>query len=223
VSALWIVTGASRGIGRAVAEALAARERTLLLTATHARNLQPVVQALVSGEAPIETCALDLTRSEPLHELEQAIAGREVAGLVNNAGVLEQGELASLTDAQIDRALAVNVSGLIKVTRLALRTMKPGARILNVGSISGTLGTPGASLYNATKWAVTGLTRSWAEELRPRGIFVGEVRPGSVDTDMLRQTRFPAQMPPRDVATVLRFLALEAPMAMTGSAVDCFG
>ena len=223
MSALWIVTGASRGIGRAIAEALAGQGRTLLLTATHARNLQPVVQALASRGGAIETCTLELTRTEALGPLEQAIAGREVAGLVNNAGILEQGELAALTDAQIDRALAVNVSGLMKVTRLALRTMKPGARILNVGSISGTLGTPGASLYNATKWAVTGLTRSWAEELRPRGIFVGEVRPGSVDTDMLRQTRFPAQMQPGDVASVIRFLALQAPMAMTGSAVDCFG
>jgi 3-oxoacyl-[acyl-carrier protein] reductase len=223
VSALWIITGASRGIGRAIAEALASPGRSLLLTATRATNLEPVLHALAKHGIPLASCALDLTRPEALDSLEQAIAGREVAGLVNNAGVLEQGELAALTDAQIDRALAVNVSGLMKVTRLALRTMKPGARILNVGSISGTLGTPGASLYNATKWAVTGLTKSWAEELRPRGIFVGEVRPGSVETDMLRQTRFPAQMQPGDVATLIRFLAHEAPMAMTGSAVDCFG
>jgi NAD(P)-dependent dehydrogenase (short-subunit alcohol dehydrogenase family) len=220
---VWIVTGASRGIGKAVARALAAPDRPLLLTATKLANVEPLCDELRAGGFPAEPLELDLGRPERLAALEVALAEVEVAGLVNNAGVLIRGELESLTDAQIERAFAVNVSGVVRVTREALRRMKPGARIVNIGSISGTLGSPGASLYNAGKWAITGLTKSWAEELRPRGIFVAEVRPGSVDTDMLKQTPFKPQLQPEDVATVVRFLALEAPMAMTGAAVDAFG
>ena len=92
-----------------------------------------------------------------------------------------------------------------------------------MGSISGTLGTPNASLYNASKWALTGLTQSWAAELKPQGIFVAEVRPGSTDTDMLKQTSFPPQVKAEEVAEVLRFLAVDAPMSATGTSVDIFG
>jgi 3-oxoacyl-[acyl-carrier protein] reductase len=223
VSGLWIVTGASRGIGKAIARALADPARPLLLTATKKANVEPLCLELQAGGCPAEPLELDLARPEQLARLEAALVDADVAGLVNNAGLLERGDLEALTDPQIERALNVNLAGVIKVTREALRHMRTGARIVNLGSISGTLGTPGASLYNATKWAITGLTKSWAEELKPRGIFVAEVRPGSVDTDILRQTPFKPLMQPADVAAVVRYLALEAPMAMTGSAVDAFG
>ncbi|MBS2027160.1 MAG: SDR family oxidoreductase [Deltaproteobacteria bacterium] len=218
----WLVTGASRGIGRAVALALAEPSRPLLLTATRIEHVEPLCAELVARGMRAEPLAMDLTRLES-GRLQAALEGKPLAGLVNNAGVLERGNLSDVTDAQLERIVAVNFSGVVKVTREALRGMRPGARIINIGSISGTLGTPGASLYNATKWAMTGLTKSWAEELKPRGIFVAEVRPGSVDTDMLKQTPFEPQMQPEDVAKVVRYLALEAPGAMTGAAVDVFG
>jgi NAD(P)-dependent dehydrogenase (short-subunit alcohol dehydrogenase family) len=220
---VWIITGASRGIGRAVARALAAKGRPLLLTATKLAHLEPVCAELAAEGFPVQPLELDLTRPEAIAQLEHALESREVAGLVNNAGVLERGKIDAITDAQIERTMSVNVTGLIKVTREAVRHMRPGARIINVGSISGTLGTPEASLYNATKWALTGLTKSWAEELREKDIFVGEVRPGSVDTDMLKQTPFEPKVEPGEVARVVQFLALEAPMSMTGAALDIFG
>lgn len=220
---LWIVTGASRGIGRAVARALADKSRALLLTATRREHLEPVCAELASTGCPVEPLELDLTRPDAISRLEQALESREVQGLVNNAGVLDRGAIDALTDAQIDRSVAVNFTGVMKVTREAVRHMRPGARIINIGSISGTLGTPEASLYNATKWALTGLTKSWAEELRPKDIFVAEVRPGSVDTDMLKQTPFEPQIEPGEVARLVRFLALEAPVSMTGAALDIFG
>jgi NAD(P)-dependent dehydrogenase (short-subunit alcohol dehydrogenase family) len=96
-------------------------------------------------------------------------------------------------------------------------------RIVAIGSISGTLGTPLASAYNASKWGLTGFVKSIAEEGREHGIFCALVLPGSTDTDMLAQTPFPPQMEPRDVARVVHFLASEAPFAMTGSAVEVFG
>jgi 3-oxoacyl-[acyl-carrier protein] reductase len=220
---LWIVTGASRGIGLAIARALADPDRPLLLTATKQQNVEAICDELLAGGCPAEPLGLDLSRPAELAKLETALVEWDVAGLVNNAGVLERAPIEQMRDEQIERLLAVNVAGVAKVTREALRHMRDGGRIINIGSISGTLGTPEASLYNATKWAVTGLTKSWAEELRPRGIFVGEVRPGSVQTDMLAQTPFPPQVQPEQVAEVVRYLALEAPMAATGTSVDIFG
>jgi NAD(P)-dependent dehydrogenase (short-subunit alcohol dehydrogenase family) len=92
-----------------------------------------------------------------------------------------------------------------------------------IGSISGTLGTPQAAAYNASKWGLTGLVKSLAEEGREQGIFCALVLPGSVETEMLEKTPFEPEMQPRDVAQVVRFLAAEAPFAMTGSAVEVFG
>jgi NAD(P)-dependent dehydrogenase (short-subunit alcohol dehydrogenase family) len=92
-----------------------------------------------------------------------------------------------------------------------------------IGSISGTIGTAEAAAYNASKWGLTGLVKSLAEEGREAGIFCAIVLPSGVDTDMIRKTPFEPQMGPEDVARVVRFLAGEAPFAMTGSAVEVFG
>lgn len=218
----WVITGASRGIGRAAAIAFAEPGRRFVLTATKRENLDATVAALEMRGASAVALAFDQGRDDPAC-LVDALGGAPLGGLLNNAAGLWRGTLEETTDGAISRALEVNVAGLMRVTRALSPRLERGSRVLNVGSISGTLGTPGASLYNATKWAVTGLTKSWAEEWRGRGIFVGEVRPGSVDTDMLRQTPFPPAMQPEDVARLLRFLAFEAPLAMSGSAVDIFG
>src|SRR5229473_3015307 len=85
------------------------------------------------------------------------------------------------------------------------------------------LGTPQAAAYNASKWGLTGFVKSLAEEGREQGVFCAVVLPGSVDTDMLKETSFPPEIQPREVAEVVRFLAAEAPFAMTGSAVEVFG
>jgi 3-oxoacyl-[acyl-carrier protein] reductase len=121
--------------------------------------------------------------------------------------------------------LAVNLKGAFLCARAAWPAMraKRRGRVIAVGSISGTLGTPCASAYNASKWGLTGFIKSIAEEGREHGIFCALVVPGSVDTDMLKQTSFAAQMQPEDVAEVVRFLATDAPLAMTGSAVEVFG
>jgi NAD(P)-dependent dehydrogenase (short-subunit alcohol dehydrogenase family) len=96
-------------------------------------------------------------------------------------------------------------------------------RIVNVASISATLGTAEASAYNAPKWGLLGLTRCLAEELRPFGVQALAVSPGSVDTAMLRQTPFTAAMTPDDVARVVVFAALDAPAASTGANLEVFG
>jgi NAD(P)-dependent dehydrogenase (short-subunit alcohol dehydrogenase family) len=96
-------------------------------------------------------------------------------------------------------------------------------RIVNVASVSATLGTPGGSAYNASKWGLVGLTKCLAEELRAHGVVAVAVSPGSTDTMMLRQTRFAPEMSPEDVARVIAWCAAEAPAAMTGANLEVFG
>jgi 3-oxoacyl-[acyl-carrier protein] reductase len=96
-------------------------------------------------------------------------------------------------------------------------------RIVNVTSISGTIGTAEASAYNASKWGLVGLTKCLAEELRPHGVQCVAVSPGSVDTEMLRRTPFPPEMTPDDVARVVVFAALDAPDAITGANLEVHG
>jgi NAD(P)-dependent dehydrogenase (short-subunit alcohol dehydrogenase family) len=149
-----------------------------------------------------------------------ARAGKPDA-VVLNAGVLERGPLESFTAAQFDRVLGVNLRGAFLCAREAFRA--GASRIVAVGSISGTLGTAHAAAYNASKWGLTGLMKSLAEEGRERGIFCATVLPSGVDTEMIRKTPFQPSMQPQDVAKVVRFLCTEAPFAMTGSAVEVFG
>jgi 3-oxoacyl-[acyl-carrier protein] reductase len=96
-------------------------------------------------------------------------------------------------------------------------------RIVTVGSISSTLGTAGLAPYCASKWGALGFTKALAEELRGTGLQALAVLPGTVDTPMAEVGGFPPQMTPEDVARVVAFAALDAPPAMNGSAIECFG
>jgi NAD(P)-dependent dehydrogenase (short-subunit alcohol dehydrogenase family) len=94
---------------------------------------------------------------------------------------------------------------------------------VNIGSISGTLGTPESSAYNASKWGLVGLTKCLAEELRAAGVQCLAVSPGSVDTEMLKRTPFAPAMIPEDVARVVVWAALDAPDAATGANLEVYG
>jgi len=161
----------------------------------------------------------DVSRESDVREFF-AKAGKPEA-VVLNAGVLERGAIESFTVEQFDRVIGVNLRGAFLCAREAFRL---GAkRIVAVGSISGTLGTAQSAAYNASKWGLTGLMKSLAEEGRERGIFCAIVLPSGVDTEMLKKTPFPPMMQPQELAKVVRFLCTEAPFAMTGSAVEVFG
>ena len=155
-------------------------------------------------------------------EIERQIGAPDV--VVLNAGVLERGPLEEFSEEQWDRVLDVNLKGAFLCAKAAWPALrKTRGRIVAVGSISGTLGTPNAAAYNASKWGLTGFIKSLAEEGRELGIFSAVVLPGSVDTAMLKKTPFAPDLKPNEVAEVVRFLAGEAPFAMTGSAVEVFG
>jgi 3-oxoacyl-[acyl-carrier protein] reductase len=212
-----LVTGASRGIGRACAEALGSAGARLAVCAS---GSPPEVPAGVFTDRCDVSRAADVGRF--FRDVERQVGPPDV--VVLNAGVLERGSIEEFTEEQWDRVLDVNLKGAFLCAKAAWPALRrTRGRIVAIGSISGTLGTRHAAAYNASKWGLTGFIKSLAEEGREHGIFCAAVLPGSVDTEMLKKTPFEPELQPRDVAQVVRFLAGEAPFAMTGGAVEVFG
>jgi NAD(P)-dependent dehydrogenase (short-subunit alcohol dehydrogenase family) len=218
-----IVTGGGRGIGAAVARALTARG---LRVTVFARTAAEVARVVAEGGAALAVTGdvsseADVARLVAAHEA--ALGPCDV--LVNNAGILVRGAVDALDPARWRASLDVNLTGPFLCARAVLPGMKARrrGRIVNVASISATLGTPEASAYNASKWGVLGLTKCLAEELRPFGVQALAVSPGSTDTEMLKQTPFPPAMTPEDVARVVVYAAIEAPAAATGANLEVFG
>jgi NAD(P)-dependent dehydrogenase (short-subunit alcohol dehydrogenase family) len=218
-----IVTGGGRGIGAAVARALTARGLAVTVFARTGEEIERVVAARDAALA----VAGDVRREEDVARLvaehERALGPVDV--LVNDAGILVRGLAEETSPAAFREVLEVNLTGAFLCARAVIPGMKARrrGRIVNVTSISGTIGTPGASAYNASKWGLVGLTKCLAEELRPHGVQCVAVSPGSVDTEMLRKTPFRPEMTPDDVARVVAFAALDAPDAITGSNLEAHG
>lgn len=211
-----VVTGASRGIGRSCAELLAAAGARVAVCAS---RRAPELSGAFSRRCDVSDAA-EVTRF--FAEVERQIGPPDV--VVLNAGILERAPIEEFSEEQWDRVLDVNLKGAFLCAKAAWPALlRTSGRIVAIGSISGTLGTPQAAAYNASKWGLTGFIKSLAEEGREEGIFCAIVLPGSVETEMLKKTPFEPEMQPRDVAQVVRFLAAEAPFAMTGSAVEVFG
>lgn len=218
-----IVTGGGRGIGAAVARALTARGLAVTVFARTASELERVVGSggaalAVAGDVSREA---DVARLVSTHE--RALGPVDV--LVNDAGILARGLVEELPPAAFREVLEVNLTGAFLCARAVVPGMRARGRgrIVNVASISGTLGTAGGSAYNASKWGLIGLTKCLAEELRGSGVECLAVSPGSVDTDMLEETPYAPDMTAEDVARVVLFAALDAPAAMTGANVEVFG
>jgi NAD(P)-dependent dehydrogenase (short-subunit alcohol dehydrogenase family) len=218
-----IVTGGGRGIGAATARALtAAGARVTVFARSHAE-----LEAVVRGGGAALAVRGDVSREADVRNLvaehERVLGPCDV--LVNGAGVLVRGPAEALSPADFRRVLEVNLTGPFLCARAVLPGMKARrrGRIVNVASISATLGTPEGSAYNASKWGLLGLTRCLAEELRPHGVQCLAVSPGSTDTAMLRATPFPPAMTAGEVARVVCWCAGEAPDAMTGANLEVFG
>lgn len=188
-----IVTGAGRGIGRAIALMLAQSKCRLVLTARTHQQLEAVKQGAVSYGGEAIVVPADLTRDEDIAMVVNACqkAWGSVDFLVNNAG---WGKRAPVARAQVedwDRTLRLNLRAPMVLSHLVLPTMisKGGGAIINIGSVSGKTGEANGSAYSASKFGLIGFTQSLYEEVREHGIKVAVILPGFVDTPLIPPNR----------------------------------
>jgi NAD(P)-dependent dehydrogenase (short-subunit alcohol dehydrogenase family) len=246
-----LVTGATRGIGAAIAQALAGAGWHVTLAGRARAALEEVRVTLPIIEGLTHDCVeLDVTdaRSVARAFTEVHAKGGALQALVNNAGAVETGPLYKLPHETWDRMLAVNLTGVFLCTQAALPPMiaARAGRIVNIASTAGQKGYAYCSAYAAAKHGVLGLTRSLALEVAAQGIAVNAVCPGYTDTAIVRDgaariaqatgrsdaealATFSRSSPlqrlvePDEVAATVRWLCAEAPMALTGQALSVSG
>ena len=185
---LAIVTGASRGIGLAIARALADDGFDIVGTATGPSGITAIEQALGATGALRAALVLDVTDSTSIDAFFAALDGADLVPLVlvNNAGVTRDNLLLRMKDEEWDTVIAANLSAVFALTRRVLRGMVKAryGRIVNITSVVGAAGNAGQANYAAAKAGVVGFTKSLAQEIASRGITVNAVAPGFIATDM---------------------------------------
>jgi 3-oxoacyl-[acyl-carrier protein] reductase len=234
-----LVTGASRGIGRAIATALGQAGATVVGTATTEAGAQAITAAFAAAGIKGEGRVLDVVEGEQIDALIGAIEKTHgaVGILVNNAGITQDNLMLRMKDAEWDAVIDTNLKSVFRLSRAVLRGMMKAraGRIINVTSVVGASGNPGQVNYAAAKAGIAGMTRSLAREIGSRGITVNCVAPGFIDTDMTRalpeQARegLLAQIPlgrlgqPEDIAAAVLFLAGPGGAYVTGTTLHVNG
>ncbi len=236
---LALVTGASRGIGAGIADALAGAGATVIGTATTPAGAQDISARLAGAGRRGRGIVLDVTRPEDVTGAQKDVETREgpVTILVNNAGIARDNLVMRMKDEEWDAVIATNLSAAFHLSRAFLRGMLKArhGRIINIASVVGATGNAGQANYAASKAGLTGLTRSLAREVGSRGITVNVVAPGFIATDMTsalseeqRQallTQVPLQRlgSVADVAYAVLFLASPAAAYVTGETLHVNG
>lgn len=228
-TAAAIVTGASQGVGAATALRLAGLGFPVGLAARHPMGLVAVENRIREAGGHAFVAPTDVTEPVQVKELVEETERRfgPVGLLVNAAGAVHRGPLVSTGEADFDRVLAVNLRAVFLGTRAVLPGMieRREGRIVNLAAVAGRIGAPRLAAYCASKWGVVGFTKACAEELRPAGVSVFAVCPGSVDSASYR-TAMPGAKPrstPEAVAAIVGWLGTDAPAAMTGAVLDAPG
>jgi 3-oxoacyl-[acyl-carrier protein] reductase len=234
-----LVTGATRGIGRAIALALAQAGATVVGTATTADGAATISAFLGDAGNAGEGIALDVTDATAVDAALPAIETRHgpIAILVNNAGITRDNLLLRMKDEEWDAIMATNLKAVFRLSKAVLRGMMKArrGRIIQIGSVVGASGNPGQANYAAAKAAVVGFTKSLAQEVGSRNITVNCVAPGFIDTDMTRalgeaqREALTARIPlgrlgtPDDVAHAVAFLAGPRAGYITGATLHVNG
>jgi 3-oxoacyl-[acyl-carrier protein] reductase len=220
-----LITGASRGIGLAIARSLAKMGAKLGLCARDAKKLAGVADDLRRGGSRVAAIPADITRTDDIASLvektEQALGPIEI--LVNNAGIGYFAPVHETTEANWDAVLDTNLKAVFLLSKAVAPGMirRHGGHIINIASLAGKNAFPGGAIYCASKWGLLGLTQCMAEDLRPHGIRVSAVCPGSVATDFSPHTgRDTTKMlQPEDVAHAVETILTQAPQSFISEIV----
>lgn len=234
-----IVTGGSRGIGRAIAEALAEEGASVAVCSRNLDSNSDVAEHINSHGGTAHPYQVDVTDADSVSALVSDVLrdlGR-IDILVNNAGVTADNVLLRLKEADWDKVMDTNLKGAFNCTKAVARTMlkQRGGKIINIASVVGMVGNPGQANYCASKAGIIGFTKSVARELGSRNITVNCVAPGFIETamtetvsenvkdEMLRFIPLGRLGRPEDVAEVVRFLASPASDYITGEVIRADG
>ena len=231
-----LVTGASRGIGKAIAEQLVAQGATVIGTATSESGADNISAYLGdSGKG----YALNVTDSDSIEALFTAIKADfgAIDILVNNAGITRDNLMMRMKDSEWDDIISTNLNSLFKISKAVMRPMMKArnGRIINIGSVVGSMGNAGQVNYATSKAGLLGFTKSLAKEVASRGITVNAIAPGFIDTDMTKElndeqkqaifSQVPANRlgQPEEIAATVAFLASDAAAYINGETIHVNG
>jgi 3-oxoacyl-[acyl-carrier protein] reductase len=234
-----LVTGASRGIGQAIAEALARQGAIVIGTATTEQGAGGITERLRAAGAQGRGAVLDVTGDAAVDALLEDLTAREGAPtiLVNNAGITRDNLLMRMKADEWDDVIATNLSAVYRLSKACLRGMTKArhGRIINIGSVVALSGNPGQVNYAAAKAGMIGFSKSLAREVASRNVTVNVIAPGFIETDMTRALdaqqveRLRSQIPlsrlgtPSDIAAAVVFLASDAGGYITGQTLNVNG
>ncbi len=234
-----LVTGASRGIGKAIADRLSEHGATVIGTATTESGANAISQRFEENGGKGRGLRLDVTDETSVSTVVKEITDNHgtITVLVNNAGITRDNLLMRMKADEWDAVLDTNLASIYRVCKACLRTMMKAktGRIINIASVVGTSGNAGQTNYASAKAGMLGFTKSLAQEIGSRGITVNAVAPGFIDTDMTRELpeaqrdALLASIPlgrlghPEEIASVVAFLASDAAAYVTGETIHVNG
>lgn len=236
---LALVTGASRGIGKAIARELGEKGAFVIGTATSEQGTDRITKEFKQNNIEGTAIILDVSDNKSVESMADYFSneGIKPSILVNNAGITQDNLMMRMSNDEWERVINTNLNSVFKVTRVCLRNMIKArhGRIINISSVVGYAGNPGQSNYSAAKAGMIGFTKSLAREVGSRGITVNSIAPGFIQTDMTEQLddkqreallqQIPLQRlgTPEEIATVVSFLVSDSARYITGQTIHVNG